>query len=101
MNHMNKAQIKQLNKLITHPLAEMLVGDVVRTLEEANGTYPESDESIARLAKAVIEDLKDRYKQQIEQIGKGSKVKNRDLYELIDSIKSGKEPEFINKINKK
>lgn len=89
MSHMNKQQLKQLNKLITHPLAEMLVGDVVRTLEEANGTYPVSDRELVILSKAIVYDLKLQYKP-LEQIGKVGKVKHLDLEVAIKLAGEGK-----------
>lgn len=69
---------------------------------ESNEGITVTDEDVAHRMMWVMSLLQQRYMQELENMDKSAKVpKTRDLEDLIADIKSGKEPEWKNKTDKK
>lgn len=90
---MNKAKIKQKLRLLNNDSIYQVIGDVVKVwLEHEKDIGVEvTDYDIAMRLNWVMPIVQARYNQQIKDIGKEPKFIQRDLEELIESVKSGRE----------
>ena len=95
------ADTKKKLAAIDHPGTKMLIVELLQDHDTDIGSYNQEAGPIGygRYVEEMCNKLKGRYKQQLKR--QESKVKNKDLEDMISEIKSGEIPEWVNMLEHK